>query len=98
LTRLGGGALETKNFLKIIARKLAFGLIKLYIAEKLIAMETMILKYGKAIDKAFAIFLFVMGWIIQLSAVAEGADEVVVIVGAVSTILGMVQTLWEFDF
>ena len=61
-------------------------------------METMILKYGKAIDKAFAIFLFVMGWVIQLSAVVEGADEIVVAVGAVSTILGMVQALWEFDF
>ena len=98
MTRLGGGVLETKNFLKIIAKKLALGLIKLYIAEKLIAMETMILKYGKTIDKAFAVFMFVMGWVIQLSAVVEGADEIVVVVGAVSTILGMVQTLYEFDF
>lgn len=97
MTRFRSWALETKDFLKIIARKLDFGLIKLYIAEKLIAMET-ILKYSKAIDKAFAIFLFVMGWVIQLSAVVEGADEIVVAVGAVSTILGMVQALWEFDF
>lgn len=98
MTRLRSWGFRDENFLKKVTRKLDFGLVKLYIAEKLIAMETMILKYGKAIDKAFALFLFVMGWIVQLSAVAEGADEVVVVVGAVSTILGTVQTLWEFNF